>query len=270
MKTSFKIKLARIISQLIIFFFKKKNINVKRNNINWNLDLNEAIDLSIFLTGRFEPSILRTIKRLTLKNDYDYLDIGANCGAHTLYLAKEFSHSKIFAIEPTNYTFNKLLKNIDLNPNLKKQIIPIQAFISSKKTKPENVYTSWQLSSKDNKHSQHLGIKKPLNGCDLITLDKLVEENKIKKSIIKCDVDGNELFVFNSGFNYLKEFKPIIIMELAPYLYPENGYNSSELFNFFSKINYKFYDVSNQKQIINIQDFSDSITIGSSKNIFLI
>jgi len=231
MKTSFKIKLARIISQLIIFFFKKKNINVKRNNISWNLDLNEAIDLSIFLTGRFEPSILRTIKRLTLKNDYDYLD---------------------------------------LNPNLKKQIIPIQAFISSKKTKPENVYTSWQLSSKDNKHSQHLGIKKPLNGCDLITLDKLVEENKIKKSIIKCDVDGNELFVFNSGFNYLKEFKPIIIMELAPYLYPENGYNSSELFNFFSKINYKFYDVSNQKQIINIQDFSDSITIGSSKNIFLI
>ena len=146
----------------------------------------------------------------------------------------------------------------------------MQAFISSKKTKPENVYTSWQLNSKDKKHNHHLGIKKPLNDCNLITLDKLVEENHIKQSIIKCDVDGNELFVFNSGFNYLKEFKPKIVMELAPYLYPENGYNSSELFNFFLKLEYRFYDVSTQKEIINIQSFSDSIIIGSSKNIFLI
>ena len=271
MKTSFKINLAKIISCLIIFFLRKKNIYTKRNNINWNLDLNEAIDLSIYLIGRFEPSILKTIKGLTNKKDYyDYIDIGANCGAHSLYLAKEFSNSRIFAIEPTNFSFNKLIKNIKSNPSLESQIIPIQAFISSKKNKPKSVYASWELNSEENKHDKHLGIKKSLDNCILITLDQLVEKNNIKNSIIKCDVDGNELFVFESGFKYLNRYKPKIIMELAPYLYSENGYKSSDLFNFLKQFRYKFFDVSSKKEIHAIKDFSDAIPTGSSKNIFLI
>ena len=59
-------------------------------------------------------------------------------------------------------------------------------------------------------------------------------------------------------------------MELAPYLYKENGYKSSELFNFFKNFWYKFYDVSSHREINLIQDFSDKIPIGTSKDIFLI
>ena len=175
-----------------------------------------------------------------------------------------------YAIEPTKHSFNKLLKNIELNPSIKNQITPIQAFITSKESKPDTVYTSWELNSEEKKHSQHLGVKKSLEDCILIALDQLVEKNKIKKSIIKCDVDGNELFVFESGINFLRKFKPIIIMELAPYLYPESGYKSSDLFNFFKKYGYKYFEVHTKKEIHNIQDFSDAIPAGSSKNIFLI
>ena len=48
MKTSSKINIAKLISRLLIFFLKKKNICIKRNGLNWNLDLNEAINLSIY------------------------------------------------------------------------------------------------------------------------------------------------------------------------------------------------------------------------------
>jgi len=269
-RTSSKINIAKLISRFLIFFLNKKNVCVKRKGLNWSLDLNQAIDLSIYLIGRFEPSIFYIIKLLSKKNKYDYIDIGANNGVHSLYLAQEFTNSKIYAIEPTKHSFNKLLKNIELNPNIKNQITPIQAFITSKKSKPDTVYTSWELNSEEKKHSQHLGVKKSLEDCILITLDQLVEKNKIKKSIIKCDVDGNELFVFESGINFLRKFKPIIIMELAPYLYPENGYKSSDLFNFFKKYGYKYFEVPTKKEIHNIQDFSDAIPVGSSKNIFLI
>ena len=213
MKTSSKINIAKLISRLLIFFLKKKNICIKRNGLNWNLDLNEAIDLSIYLTGRFEPSIFYIIKTLSENKNYDYIDIGANNGAHSLYLAQKFTKSKIYAIEPTDYSFNKLLKNIELNPRIKKQIIPIQSFVTSKENKPESVYTSWELNSGEKKHSEHLGVKKSVVNCTLISLDSLVEKNKIEKSIIKCDVDGNELFVFESGVNFLSKFKPKIIME---------------------------------------------------------
>ena len=270
MKTSSKINIAKLISRLLIFFLKKKNICIKRNGLNWNLDLNEAIDLSIYLTGRFEPSIFYIIKTLSENKNYDYIDIGANNGAHSLYLAQKFTKSKIYAIEPTDYSFNKLLKNIELKPRIKKQIIPIQSFVTSKENKPESVYTSWELNSGEKKHSEHLGVKKSVVNCTLISLDSLVEKNKIEKSIIKCDVDGNELFVFESGVNFLSKFKPKIIMELAPYLYPENGYKSSQLFNFFKQFGYKYFEVSTKKEIRDIQDFSDAIPTGSSKNIFLI
>ena len=147
MKTSTKISIARILSKLLIFFLKKKHV-IKRDNLIWNLDLNEAVDLSIFLTGKFEPQIVQTIKKISKGKKYDYLDIGANCGAHSLHLAKEFPNSRVLAIEPTKYSFNKLLNNIELNPNLKKKIIPIQAFITSKKIKPDGVFSSWELNSK--------------------------------------------------------------------------------------------------------------------------
>ena len=147
MKTSFKIKVASIISKLIILFLNEKEIKVKRNNLYWNLNLNEAIDLSIYLTGKFEPQIFKTIKKLSKKSNCDYIDIGANCGVHSIYLAHEFINSKVIAIEPTNYSFNKLLKNINSNPILKNNIVPIQAFLSNSKNLPNKIYSSWELNS---------------------------------------------------------------------------------------------------------------------------
>ena len=230
----------------------------------------QAVDLSIFLTGKFEPQIVQTIKKLSIDNKYDYIDIGENCGPHSLYLAKEFPNSRVLAIEPTNYSFTKLVNNIDLNQNLKNIITPIQMFITSKKVKPESVYSSWELNSKKIKHQNHLGIKETIENANLDTLDNIVKIYDIKNSVIKCDVDGNELYVFQSGIEYLKKFKPKIVMELAPYLYQENGYTSSELFSFFKSLGYKFYEVSSHKEINFIQEFSNKISVGSSKNIFLI
>ena len=49
MKTKQKIFIAKIISKIIIFFLGKFKVRVKRNQIVWELDLREAIDLTIFI-----------------------------------------------------------------------------------------------------------------------------------------------------------------------------------------------------------------------------
>ena len=198
MKTSTKISIARIISKLLILILRKKRHITKRDNLIWNLDLNEAVDLSIFLTGKFEPQIVQTIKKLSIDNKYDYIDIGANCGPHSLYLAKEFPNSRVLAIEPTNYSFTKLVNNIDLNQNLKNIIIPIQMFITSKKLNQKVSIVVGNLILKI-KHQNHLGIKETIENANLDTLDNIVKIYDIKNSVIKCDVDGNELYVFESG-----------------------------------------------------------------------
>ena len=50
MKTKYKILIAKILSKLITFFISRKQ-KVVRNKIRWNLDLEEGIDLSVYLFG---------------------------------------------------------------------------------------------------------------------------------------------------------------------------------------------------------------------------
>ena len=66
-----------------------------------------------------------------------------------------------------------------------------------------------------------------------------------------------------------KKNKPYIIMELAPYLYPELGYNYIDLLNEIKLIGYKFYSLYPIKKIPNINNFIKNINDGSSKNILL-
>ena len=104
---------------------------------------------------------------------------------------------RIFAIEPTQYCYEKLTKNIDLNPELKKNITVVQGFLSNKNLLPDNIYSSWDLSSKQEKHKEHKGVKNN-DKFKSFSLDEFTEIYKISSSLIKCDVDGNELFVLKA------------------------------------------------------------------------
>ena len=64
MKTNTKILIAKIIYFFLSFFLHKKNFLIKRNSINWNIDLSEGIDLSIFLFGSFQSEITDSIVKL--------------------------------------------------------------------------------------------------------------------------------------------------------------------------------------------------------------
>ncbi len=134
MKTSIKIYITRILYYILIFFRVKKNILVSRKSIKWHLDIPESIDLSIFIFGSFQRSVVQSIvnfifkEKNKLKSSFTIIDIGSNIGDKSLFLAKNlldrnFTNFDIFSIEPTNYAFKKQLRNINLNPKLKKKNI---------------------------------------------------------------------------------------------------------------------------------------------------
>jgi len=269
MQTKYKITFAKILYKFIKIFILNDKIKVSRNGINWFLELNEGIDLSIFIFGNFEKSILQTSKYLLKNKKFDIIDIGSNMGVHTLNFATNFKYSKIYSIEPTNFAYKKLIKNLSINPSIK-NVITYQSFISNVKSKKKEIYSSWSLKASKVKHRKHLGIKKSISFAKTISLDEFVKKNKIKKkTLIKCDVDGHELSVFKSGKKYLGDHKPLIIMELAPYLYKENGYKSKDLLKYLKNFNYEFFEFDTFKKIKNVFEYAKSIQDGSSKNIFL-
>ncbi len=269
MKTKHKVIIAKLIFKILSFFRLSNNQIVYRNKIKWKLDLSEGIDLSVFLFGNFERELIEMINKLSDKENFDILDIGANIGVHTLQFAKEYPESKIYSIEPTQFAYYKLCENIDLNPNLKNNILKFQTFISDKNL-PEEIYSSWSLKNDKDAHEHHRGILKKTTGTNIFRLDDFIEKNNVNKNlIIKCDVDGYELNVFKSGYNFLSKYKPNIIMEFAPYLYKEKGYSQEELVNFFIELNYKFFESKSFMEIENISSYIMSLKKGSSVNVFL-
>ena len=269
MKTKSKIFIAKIISKLITFFISK-NQTVVRNKIKWSLNLNEGIDLSIFLFGNSEKKILNLSKLFSKRNDpLIMIDIGANIGSVSLILAKKFKDSKVYAIEPTNYAFNKLSTNLDLNDDLKDRVFLKQLFVSENK-KPQKVWSSWNFEKSNNKHQKHMGTLKEIKQNSYIRLEEFIETEKLTSvDFIKLDVDGHELDVLKSGEKSLAKIKPVIFIEIAPYLYPEFGYSCEELIKFIQKLNYSFLD-ENIKEVTNIFDQINKIKDGGSKNFFLV
>jgi len=277
MKTHTKIKIAKFIFKFLIFCGFKKKIFIKRGSINWHLDLSEGIDLSIFLFGSFQDDLVKSVIKIIInyKNNnnsfFNIIDVGSNIGDKSLSISnkllnKKFYNFKIFSIEPTDYAFQKQIKNINLNPNLKKKISYFKFYITKDKYKPKKIYSSWKLDAKLKPHKVHQGILKKINkSTKKITLDEFIQNNKIKNNIIlKIDVDGFELGVLKSFTKTLQNKNPIIFMEYAPYALEEYGSSVTEFNNFLNKYKYKTYDLNFKKlESIKVAD-------SSSRDIILI
>ena len=268
LSTPQKIFLASILSKLIIFFFGSEEKIIKRNRINYKIDLNEGVDLGIFLNIKLEGKIFNLAKLLNENKKFNLIDIGANIGSVSLPLAKIFTRSSIFSVEPTYYAFNKLVTNLSLNPDLKKRIIAFN-FLINNNNKTRNVYSSWNFTNTGKKHSVHFGSLKKINKKNIISLDELIKKINKKIDFIKIDVDGFELKVLRSGAKYIKKFKPIIHLEFAPYLHSGSNNSPVQLINYIKqKLNYNFYN----------EDFIEIKEIGTyikriqkrSENFFLI
>ena len=82
-------------------------------------------------------------------------------------------------------------------------------------------------------------------------------------------MDGFEYNVLKGGLNFLKDKKPPIFMELAPYLYKEYGYSKEKILELIRSLNYNFYDLEKLNKILDIDKKLSNIKDGSSENILL-
>jgi FkbM family methyltransferase len=248
LSTKLKILAAGCIQKTINLFYKDvSNIHSVKNGIHWNLDLQEGIDFAIFIFGCFEKETTNALSRMIKKGDV-VIDIGANIGAHTLHMAKSVGDKgKVFAIEPTNYAFNKLKNNIMLNPLISNRIIPRQLLLVSehnKNDKVSGIYSSWPLVDTDNRHRVHCGVEMSISNAKKNTLDNVIVENRISKiDFIKLDVDGNELDILIGGQNSITKFRPIFVMELGPDQYEKNS-NFDKVVELMVSMGYEFYSLN--------------------------
>lgn len=268
-----KLRFVKFLYFLIRPFVRQKDLVINRNGLSWNVDLKEAIDLNIFLTGRYEPELSIKMEEIIKEGDV-VLDIGANVGGHALPLTKMVgSEGRVYAVEPTDFAFDKLQKNIEMNPEIRSRISPIKTFLTdtSKNNIPKSVSASWSIEGgmSDEKRNQlDMGFAKEITDATVLTLDELVDSLNLEKlNAIKLDVDGHEVEILKGAANTVEKFSPVFFIEFAPIHYEALKTTFHEQVELLVDYGYSFEDVLGKKLPSDPQEIMNSIPRGTLVNV---
>lgn len=252
LRTEYKLKIARMLNRLVLAARsaagKGPDLEAVRNRIRWQLDLNEGIDLAIYL--KLYQKIPQRLIDTWITPGSLVVDIGANVGAHCLPLASHVGPAGcVVAVEPTDFAFGKLKKNIALNPELASRIIPIQAALTDGESVGANkseFYSRWPLRADSAKlHQEHQGQMETASAARLLPLDTLIDELRaqgrigMRVAFVKLDVDGNELSVLRSGSRLFTTDRPALLVEMAPYVQDEQAGRLEALLGTLSSYGYR-------------------------------
>lgn len=277
MKTIHKIALARTAYRAIHFARAMVGLSdrciVTRDGVIYDLDLSQGIDFAIFLGNMFEPGTRSALKRL-VKPSALVLDIGANIGAHSLYLAQLVGPSgNVLCFEPTDYAFGKLSRNMELNPGLANRVKTFHCFLAAKDETevPQSIYSSWPLTENEDLHAKHLGQAMPTNSARARSVDGLLAElGNPSVQLIKMDVDGFETEVLRGCIALLRDHRPTFLMELSPYVLEERGSSLEELLSHFEPYGYRFFHERTERELpSSARELRQLVGDGESMNVIV-
>lgn len=169
-------------------------------------NLIEPIAWDLAIDGCYEPDLCRFIKAKISPGDV-CLDIGANIGAISRIMAEKVSPTgKVYSFEPSPKIFEYLIRNTrDLEQNSCHELAV--SALSGEKVfyqAPENKFGMGTLSALPGWRSTNVAVT---------TLDEYWQQiNSPTISLIKVDVEGHELEVFQGGRQTLLKNEQIFVV----------------------------------------------------------
>jgi FkbM family methyltransferase len=140
-----------------------------------------------------------------VNNDDLIIDVGANIGNHTLFMACA-AKCYVKSFEPNKNLVESLQKSIKIN-GLESRVEVIQKGVGAVKS-----YAKFNKSIDHNLGAQSLSVSnRKSDSIEVVTLDSIKFEGKVR--LLKIDVEGMELDVLKGSERVLRESKPILYVE---------------------------------------------------------
>lgn len=206
--------------------------------LDFLLDPKDLVQISYgyLLSGNiYEPDVFSAFCHL-IKKDGVFVDVGANVGYYSILAAK--AGAIVYAFEPIPATYQRLRRNIELN-----KLTNVKALCMGlgEKTAFEIFYYDEKIpdaSSRINLDYYADGAAVQIE-CPVVTLDEICAQEKIERiDLIKCDVEGGELFVFRGGVQTLKKYRPYVLCEMLRKWSAKFHYHPNEIIQLFSSLGY--------------------------------
>lgn len=171
-----------------------------------NIDTRFKVE-RIMWTGMFEEKLSALASKQLNSGDVCF-DVGGNVGAISIALADAVGpNGKVHTFEPNPNNFSRLSANLALNPELNERVVLNNLGISDE---PGTLFWTEDPGNPGNGMLSDTGDIK----TEVITLDSYCETAGIEKlDLLKVDVEGMELKVFQGAEKTLSRFKPVIYFE---------------------------------------------------------
>jgi FkbM family methyltransferase len=181
------------------------------------------------------------------------LDLGANFGLYSYHLSRTLKGSgRIYAFEPVPFTYETLrlvarilrFRNVTLfekgcsdKAGKISFEVPVQesgAFAAGQ------AYIGGRRDDREGKEGQvrWAGTKEVV--CEVISLDDFLPDID-ELSLIKCDIEGAELFAFRGARKLIAKHLPTVICEINPWFLEGFGVKLEELTGFFFDQGYQLF-----------------------------
>jgi FkbM family methyltransferase len=205
--------------------------------------VSELLDRSRYLYGTYEY-VYKSAFVGQIASGSIALDVGANVGEYTVLAALSAGPTgRVLAVEPNLEMRQKLLRNVELNGISNVQILPV-AFGASESqgtlTVPNNSPSLGTLRSEVFADEPSTQYEVPIRRLD----DLLSEEDRGRLTVMKVDVEGWELEVFQGGRETLALAKPVILYECGAELFkPQGARTLTPTMAFLEELGYRNYTI---------------------------
>ena len=243
--------------QHLYYFFKGKLVKklnpqtpyeIQIEKIKYNGIFGTSLhDDIIYQTGNWEPEVLgflRDASQKSTKNQSIFLDIGANTGWHSLYMAQ---YAKtVFAVEPYPPVIDRLNNNIRINKISNIQVHAV-GFSNQVGTFPFYTRDAAVLASGsfDSHFFNHHNT--PPMILPLVVGDEYLKARGIEQiDLIKLDIEGYERYALLGLKQILKTNRPVVAMELNA---TEGGFSTKEQLIDTLPGNYQFFRIKSPPDI---------------------
>ena len=194
---------------------------------------------SIFVTGRYEPNEFCWLSRV-VKPGMTVLDVGANLGLYTLFVARRVAESGcVVAIEPSSREMARLRHNVELNALSNVSMLPVAVA-------EQDAEAVLQVATADYAGHNTLGAfgyntqLEHRETVQTLRLDEVVESAKLQRlDVIKMDIEGAELGALRGGSATLTRYRPALLMELSDRALLHQNASSGKILAFLGDHDYE-------------------------------
>jgi FkbM family methyltransferase len=211
----------------------KTGVTLVCNPEDWRI-----ISIEILNFGDFEQAETQLLLSFA-EADSVIVDIGANIGWYSILLGGKAAKGRVIAFEPIPSTIGFLRKNLALNGTTN---VELHEHGLSDEEKELVFFFHPHLSGATS--AQNL-----LDNADAIEVraqvkrmdDVLASEPRI--DLLKCDIEGAEIFALRGGMETIERTKPVLFIEMLRKWTAKFGYQPNDIIALLGTIGYQCFAV---------------------------